>query len=64
VAGAVRTSAIIEALLKDKDSFMPKKYQNGALEVRSDVKRPYYFVRVNVPVINALTGERKPSKIW
>jgi integrase len=38
---------------------MPRKYQNGKLEVRSDVKRPYYFVRVNIPVIDALTGERK-----
>jgi integrase len=41
---------------------MPRKYQNGKLEVRNDVKRPYYFVRVNVPVIDALTGERKQMR--
>jgi hypothetical protein len=34
----------------------------GKLEVRNDVKRPYYFVRVNVPVIDALTGERKQMR--
>jgi integrase len=38
---------------------MPKKYQNGKLEVRNDVKRPYYFVRVSVPVIDGLSGQRK-----
>jgi len=31
---------------------MPKKYQNPKLEVRSDVKRPYYFVRVSVPSVD------------
>ena len=41
---------------------MPRKYQNGKLEVRNDVKRSYYFVRVNVPVIDALTGERKQMR--
>lgn len=30
---------------------MPKKYQNPKLEVRRDVERPYYFVRVSVPIL-------------
>jgi integrase len=30
---------------------MPRKYQNPKLEVRRDVKRPYYFIRVTVPRI-------------
>lgn len=30
---------------------MPRKYQNPKLEIRRDVERPYYFVRVTVPVI-------------
>jgi len=30
---------------------MPRKYQNAKLEIRNDVKRPYYFVRITVPKI-------------
>jgi integrase len=30
---------------------MPRKYQDGALEVRRDVKRPYYFVRTTIPIV-------------
>lgn len=30
---------------------MPRKYQNPKLEIRRDVDRPYYFVRVAVPII-------------
>jgi len=37
-------------LLKEGDS-MPRKYQNGKLEIRRDVSRPYYFVRITVPII-------------
>lgn len=36
---------------------MPRKYQNPKLEIRKDVERPYYFVRVTVPVITE-TGRR------
>lgn len=32
---------------------MPRKYQNPNLETRTDVKRPYYFVRVTVPRVTA-----------
>lgn len=39
---------------------MPRKYQNGKLEVRRDVANPYYFVRASVVVTDA-TG--KPKKI-
>jgi hypothetical protein len=34
---------------------MPRRYQNPKLEVRSDVSRPYYFVRVAIPTVD---GER------
>lgn len=40
---------------------MPRKYQNGQLEVRTDVERPYYFVRVTRPVILP-DGTRKPKR--
>ena len=30
---------------------MPRKYQNPKLEIRRDVKRPYYFIRITVPRI-------------
>ncbi len=35
---------------------MPRRYQNPSLEVRSDVERPYYFVRVTIPTVD---GKRK-----
>jgi integrase len=39
---------------------MPRKYQNPKLEIRRDVERPYYFIRVTLPVI---TDEgRKPKR--
>jgi integrase len=38
---------------------MPKKYQNGKLEVREDVARPYYFVRASVVRIDKATGQRR-----
>jgi hypothetical protein len=41
---------IIRGILGREDA-MPRKYQNAKLEIRKDVKRPYYFVRVAVPVI-------------
>lgn len=31
---------------------MPARYQNGKLEIRKDVKRPYYFVRITEPAIS------------
>jgi integrase len=34
-----------------EDPNMPRKYQNGKLEIRKDVARPYYFVRVTRPTI-------------
>jgi len=30
---------------------MPRKFQNPKLEIRRDVKRPYYFIRVSIPTI-------------
>jgi integrase len=55
-AGAA--SAIIRRILEE-DTLMPKKYQNGKLEVRKDVARPYYFVRASVVRIDKVTGERR-----
>jgi integrase len=40
---------IIRGILGTEDA-MPRKYQNPKLEIREDVERPYYFVRVTVPV--------------
>lgn len=55
-AGAA--TAIIRRILEE-DALMPKKYQNGKLEVRKDVARPYYFVRASVVRIDKVTGERR-----
>ncbi len=41
---------------------MPRKYQNGKLEVRRDVARPYYFVRVTRPVIRPDGARAKQRK--
>jgi integrase len=41
------------------DTDMPRRYQNGKLQIRKDVSRPYYFVRVTVPVLDRDTGKRK-----
>src|SRR5690242_1427091 len=50
--GRVSVSAdIIRAILGGSGDGMPKKYQNPKLEVRRDVERPYYFVRVSVPIL-------------
>lgn len=46
----VRTD-IIRAILDGSEEGMPRKYQNAKLEVRRDVARPYYFVRVTIPTI-------------
>jgi hypothetical protein len=56
---------IIRAILDGSGDGMPKKYQNPQLEVRRDVKRPYYFVRVSVPVITE-AGRRYSASggIW
>ncbi len=40
---------------------MPRKYQNAKLEVRKDVARPYFFVRVTVPRIDG-NGTRKVKR--
>lgn len=38
---------------------MPRKYQAGRLEKRTDVRRPYYFVRATVVHIDGRSGERR-----
>lgn len=44
---------------------MPRKYQNGKLEIRRDVARPFYFVRVTVPKITEAgrVAKREPRTI-
>ena len=42
---------IIRGILDGSENGMPRKNQNPKLEIRRDVERPYYFVRVTVPVI-------------
>src|SRR5579864_5909292 len=53
---------IIRFILQQEEDVMPKKYQNGKLEVRRDVKRPYYFVRATIVQIDGATGERKRTR--
>ena len=52
---------IIRAILDGSENGMPRKYQNPRLEIRRDVERPYYFVRVTIPVIreNGRTSKRE-----
>lgn len=50
---SVSTQAILRGILSDD---MPRRFQNPKLEVRRDVKRPYYFIRVFVPGPN---GKRR-----
>jgi integrase len=38
---------------------MPRKYQNPKLQVRADVKRPYYFIRAAVTRIDDASGMRR-----
>jgi hypothetical protein len=40
---------VIRAILGT--SAMPRKYQNPKLQIRSDVERAYYFIRVTIPRI-------------
>jgi hypothetical protein len=42
------------------DDFMPKKFQNGRLEVRSDSEHPYYCVQ---PQGADTTGRHKTEEI-
>jgi integrase len=50
-AGRIAISDLVRVILDGGSDKMPRKYQNPKLEIRSDVKRPYYFVRVTVPKI-------------
>lgn len=54
--------AIMRGILQGEDALMPKKYQNGKLEIRKDVERPYYFVRASVVRIDRVSGERKKAR--
>jgi hypothetical protein len=56
MTGATPSLGIIQRILDGSEDGMPRKYQNATLEVRRDVKRPYYFVRVTIPTAN---GRRK-----
>jgi hypothetical protein len=41
---------MIRAILAGEDG-MPSKYQNPKLDIRRDVERAYYFIRISVPRI-------------
>lgn len=42
---------------------MPKKYQNPKLELRTDVRCPYWFIRVSEKRIDRATGKPKPFRV-
>jgi integrase len=52
---------LIRGILGSTEEPMPRKYQNGVLQIRRDVKRPYYYVRVSVPRISK-NGERETGR--
>lgn len=58
---AATRMTLIRGILGSAEELMPRKYQNGKLQIRDDVKRPYYFVRVSVPRIQS-DGERKSGR--
>lgn len=49
---------IIRGILSDKED-MPRKYQNPKLEKRTDVARPFYFIRISVVKITESGRKRK-----
>ncbi len=55
--------AILRSILDGARSSMPKKYQDGALEKRTDVKHPYWFVRVALPQADGSKAKRQPHKL-
>ena len=42
---------------------MPKKYQDGKLEKRTDVAHPYWYVRVALPQADGSKAKRQPHKL-
>jgi len=52
---------IIRFILKDE--LMPKRCQNGKLEIRRDLARPYYFVRTSVVRIDKVTESGRDRRI-
>lgn len=51
--------SLIRGMLSSLEADLPRKFQNAKLEVRSDVKRPFYFVRVTVPILTAEGRQKK-----
>ncbi|HZW05341.1 MAG TPA: site-specific integrase [Candidatus Nitrosotalea sp.] len=51
-------NVILRGILSE-DDLMPRRYQNAKLEIRRDVARPFYFVRVTVPKITQEGRRRK-----
>lgn len=60
-AGSV-SNQVIRGILDGCEEHMPRKYQNPKLEIRSDVDRPYYFVRVTLPVITETGRQTKRER--
>jgi integrase len=53
---------IIRTILGRSEDTVPRKYQNPKLEIRRDVERPYYFIRVTLPVITDEGRKRKRQR--
>jgi integrase len=59
----IKSAMLTAELLHGRDLLMPRKYQNPKLQIRSDVARPYYFIRVTVPKIDGVTSARTKKRI-
>jgi hypothetical protein len=58
--------AILDSIERRKDTSVPsQRYQDPDVETRSDVKRPFYFIRAHVPTItaNGLKRKRTPLRL-
>jgi hypothetical protein len=65
VSSAISNLELVRVILdKSEDQFMPgQRYQDPAIEVRKDVKRPYYQIRPYVRVITPEGLKRKQKPI-
>lgn len=56
-------SVILRSILDGARDRMPKKYQDGKLEKRTDVAHPYWFLRVALPQADGSKAKRQPHKL-
>lgn len=55
--------AILRRILDGARDSMPKKFQDGKLEKRTDVAHPYWFIRVALPQANGAKAKRQKHKL-